>query len=322
MVQRLLARQRFVLFAVGILVMAVTVVAQTGLGGGATIQGIVRSKQTPLPGAVVTAVDAAGSKTVTAVTEVNGQYILKVPGAGTYHVTVDMTLFSATSGDVEVTDVSKPVQKNFDLTLQSQAQRAAVRQNAPAGNRSAANGTARGGDATEPATAAAEEDPFADLNNNAALALLPGMTRDAATESVVQNGNVAAPAFGGAFDARQINLAGIPGNNPDLNNGAFGTPNATGGNGGNAGAAAGQQRGGAGGRGGGGGFGAALGGARGGRGGGGAGGRGGGGRGGGNGLALGGQRGRNANPINVNLTYTLNNSLFNAAPYSLKGNPV
>src|SRR5262249_19060268 len=157
-------------------------------------------KQVPLPGAIVTATDAAGTKTVTAITEVNGQYILKVPGTGMYHVTVDMTLFTAGQSDVEITEVSKPTQKDFDLALQSQTQRAAARQNAPAGNRGTADGT-RGG-TTDSSTAAVEEDPFAELTTNTALALLPGMSRDAATESVVQNGNVATPSFGGAFDAR------------------------------------------------------------------------------------------------------------------------
>src|SRR4051812_31252663 len=100
--------------------MTLTVVAQTLSGGGATIQGIVRSKQVPLPGAIVTAVDEndkKGANPVSAITEVNGQYILKVPAAGKYHVTVDMTLFTAGAGDVELTDAAKPVQKDFDLSL-------------------------------------------------------------------------------------------------------------------------------------------------------------------------------------------------------------
>ena len=75
------------------LIVAVTVMAQTQLGGGAVIQGIVRFKQTPLPGAIVTATDMATSKSARTLTEVNGQYILKVGDAGKYHVTVDMTWF-------------------------------------------------------------------------------------------------------------------------------------------------------------------------------------------------------------------------------------
>src|SRR5262245_53373134 len=110
--------------------MTITAVAQSLISGGATIQGIVRSRQVPLPGAVVTAVDATTSKTATALTEVNGQYIVKVPGAGKYHLTVEMSLFSAGSDDVEITDASKPAQKDFDLALLSQTQRSAAGQNA------------------------------------------------------------------------------------------------------------------------------------------------------------------------------------------------
>ena len=67
---KLLARPA-ALFVLSLIVMTLTVLSQTQLGG-ATIQGIVRSKQVPLPGAIVTAVDAANSKTITAVTEVLG----------------------------------------------------------------------------------------------------------------------------------------------------------------------------------------------------------------------------------------------------------
>src|SRR5204863_1495258 len=92
------------LFVLSLIVMTLTVLSQTQLGGSAMIQGIVRSKQVPLPGAIVTAVEATSSKTTAAVTEVNGQYQLKVAGPGKYHITVDMTLFMAQAGDVEITD--------------------------------------------------------------------------------------------------------------------------------------------------------------------------------------------------------------------------
>ena len=272
--------------AISLIALAITVVAQAPLGGGAVIQGIVRFKQAPLPGAIVTAVNTATSKTTRVITEVNGQYILKVGDPGKYHVTVDMSWFTSDSADVEVTDASKPVQKDFGLTLLSQSQRADVRQ-AAAETR---NTGGRGNAPAEIPTEQPEENPFADLQTNPSIALLPGMTPDAATESVAVAGNTAAPQFGGAFDPRQLDLANIPGN---FDQQAQGTP-AAGGND----------------------FGAAFGG-----GGGGGGGGGRGGRGGGN-FNLGGQRGRNANPININLNYTLNDSALNAAPYHLTGQNV
>ena len=85
-----------------------TVMAQTQLGGGAVIQGIVRFKQGPVPGAIVAAVNLATSKTIRVATEVNGQFILKVGETGTYHVTVDMSGFGSENADVEVMDASKP----------------------------------------------------------------------------------------------------------------------------------------------------------------------------------------------------------------------
>src|SRR5207249_10255836 len=79
------------------------------------------------------------------------------------------------------------------------------------GNRGGPNGAAAGG----PADAGNEQPPeqslFAELQANPSITLLPGMTPDAATESVAVSGNTAAPAFGGAFDPRQLDLANIPG---------------------------------------------------------------------------------------------------------------
>jgi trimeric autotransporter adhesin len=284
-----------VLFVVGIAVMTITALSQTLLEGTTAIQGFVRSKQVPIPGAVVTASDAAGSKTTTAITEVNGQYILKLPGTGAYHITVEMTPFTSASADIEIADASAPARKDFDLTLLSQSQLATRQTSAAA--------PARGGNAeAESASAEPDQNLFAELQNNPAITLLPGMTADAATESVVQRGNVAASSFGGAFDPRQIN----PGNPP----GDFGTPSSNDAQGGGRGAR-GQRGDFAGVPGGGGGAGGR-----------GFGGGGRGGRGNGGGFNLGGQRGRNANPINVNLTYALNDSVLNAAPYSIRGNAV
>ena len=88
-----------VLFTLSLIVLTVAGMAQSPLGGGAVIQGIVRFRQGPVPGAIVTAVHIASGKTTSVVTEVNGQYILKVGDTGAYHVTVDMTGFSADSAD-------------------------------------------------------------------------------------------------------------------------------------------------------------------------------------------------------------------------------
>lgn len=312
---KLLARVATLVLVAGlVIVLTITTMARTQLGGGAVIQGIVRFKQGPVPGAVVTAVNASGSKRSRAITEVNGQFILKVGDVGSYHVTVDITGFSSETGDIEVADASKPVQKDFQLSLLSQAQRANAQQAAPAATTAQAGregriGGGRGNVQQETPGDQAEENPFAELQTNPSIALLPGMTPDAATESVAIAGNTAAPQFGGAFDPRQFDFGNVPGNFDQANSPeAFGAPAPNGNNGvGNAGGRGGTR--------GANDFAAAFGG-----GGAGGGGRGGGrgGRGGGN-FNLGGQRGRNANPINVNLSYTLSDSALDAAPYHLTG---
>ena len=294
--------------------MTLTVLSQTQLGGGAVIQGIVRSKQVPVAGAVVTIVDTATSKATSAITEVNGQYQIKIAGPGKYHITVDMTLFMSQAADVEITDVSKPTQKDFDMPLLSRTERAA----APAAPENGGNrgGQRGGGQPQQGQTEAAnneqpEQDPFADLQRNPNITLLPGMTADAATESVTFAGNTATPQFGGAFDPRQLDLANIPGNF-----GGFGDQGQGGGNRGGDGGGGGFGGGGGGGNQGG--FAQAFGAGGGGNRGGGGGGGGRGGRGGG-GFQIGGQRGRNANPININVNYTLSDSAFDAAPYHITG---
>src|SRR5262249_44653503 len=148
--------------------------------------------------------------------------------------------------------------------------------------------------------------------NNANTALLPGMTRDAATESIAQAGNIATAASN-AFDPRQNNFGDIPGTTEGvaqqlgitLLNGNNNNNNNNGGRGNNKrpndfAQAFGNNNGG------------------GNRGGGGRGGRGGG----GGGFNIGGQRGRNANPINVNLSYTLQDSALNAQQYNLTGQSI
>ncbi len=305
------------LFIVSLIAVTVTLAARTQLGGGAVIQGIVRFKQTSLPGAIVTAVNMATSKTTQVVTEVNGQYILKVGETGQYHMNVEMTWFSSSSADIEVTNASAPVQKDFSLSLLSGTRRANSRQTesapvTPSGRSKPPAGGSGNNTQAEVQNEEPDQNTFAELQTNPSLVLLPGMTPDAATESVAIAGNTATPQFGGAFDPRQLDLANIPGN---FDQQAFGTP---GGDGGNNGANAANNGGGRGGNAGGRGndFGTAFGGGGGGRGGfGGGGGRGG--RGGN--FNLGGQRGRNANPINVNFSYTLSDSALDAAPYHLTG---
>src|SRR5262245_60689960 len=266
------------------------------------LQGTVTSNRTPLPGATVTAALTTGSETASVVTDINGSYSLRLKTAGKYHVTVDMTAFSSDARDLDITDASKPVVANFELSLLSRTQRAQVAQRGQ-----------RGGAAVPAEAQPAPEDPLAATNPAATVVppdlALPGMSNNAPTESVAVAGNTASPAFGGMFDPERLMQMGL--GDP----GGFGP----GGPGGPGGGFDGQ-------RGGPGGFGSERGGrgGPGGPGGPGFGGRGGPGgpgqRGGRGGFILAGQRGRgNLNRPNINFGYTLGDSAFDASPYALNG---
>src|SRR5262245_53846154 len=171
------------IFTVTVIVVTIAAMAQTpGTNSSPVIQGVVQSKQVPLPGAVVVARKVAegvdGVAAVNAVTEVNGQYTLKVPGPGRYRVTVEMTLFTPSEREVEINDPSKPFVANFELGLLARTERpATVRR--PAGNV----------EQESPATPSTEDDREALLTAELQtapldIALLPGMSANGATESV------------------------------------------------------------------------------------------------------------------------------------------
>ncbi len=277
------------------------------------VQGTVQSGNTPLPGASVQALSADTREVVTAITDLNGRYSIRLRGPGSYALSAEMTAFATVNRQIVITDASKPVQTNFDLTLLSRLQRVAQanRPNIPPAQEGPLPGTSVEAELLTPSLDASQAVLPPDL-------ALPGMSPDTATESVAVSGNTASPAFGGIFDEdRLAQLGGFGGFGgpgalpvgPVAPDGTGGTPAGPGGRGGPGGPVGpGAQRGG---------FGAAPG-ARGGRGGfppGGAGG----GRGGG-GFVLGGQAGRgNINRPNINVSYTLADSALDAAPYSLKG---
>src|SRR5262249_33382962 len=94
-------------------------IAQTTTGG--TIQGIIGSGNTPLPGVEVTATNSeTGKKTVTT-TGVNGQYQLKVTAAGHYTVEITLAAFAPATKEVDVTAGGQPARLDFEMLLRSRA---------------------------------------------------------------------------------------------------------------------------------------------------------------------------------------------------------
>jgi len=105
-----------------LLVLSFATVAQVQKpGSGISLQGIVKSGNTPLPGASVDAINSDKLEQVRTATDLNGRYSLQLPGPGTYLVTVEMTAFAPADRQVVVADGS-PVRADFDLILRSRSQ--------------------------------------------------------------------------------------------------------------------------------------------------------------------------------------------------------
>jgi hypothetical protein len=301
---------RFILIA-ALIVANIVVLAQTRPAGG-TIQGIVQSGGTPLPGVTVTATNSTTNEKVTTSTDPNGQYQLKVPATGTYNVETTMSAFATSAKPANVSDASTPLRLDFDLTLASRTQQAAA-QPPPAtvGLRGRGAQTLRVQQTANPNNPTQENQPeelTAQVPNDVQV---PGFAQDAPTESVAVLGNTAETTFGNNFnfDREQIqqfidqqfgvqNPGGQGGQGQD---GGFGGQGGQGGQQGGRGGQGGFQ----GGNRGGGGF---------------QGNRGGGQRGGNRGFAFGrGGRGFGSTAPRGNISYQVRDSDLDAAPYNLKG---
>jgi hypothetical protein len=299
---------RFLLIA-GLALANIVLLAQTQRpANGVTIQGVVQSGGTVLPGVSIVATNTATNEKFTTSTDPNGQYQLKVGAAGTYSIETTMAAFAAATKQAEVREGAAPARLDFELTLASRSQltSAQSRPTPTVGFRGRGAQTLQVQQTANP-DAAQSNQPEELTTQLPSEVQVPGFAQDAPTESVAVLGNTAETTFGNNFnfDREQIQQfidqqfggggRGGPGGQGgfgDGQNGAGGAP------GGQAGP-------------GGGGF------ARGGRGGdGGGGGRGGGAR----GFALGrGGRGFGATAPRGNVSYTLSDSGLDAAPYSLTG---
>src|ERR1700678_1857768 len=84
-----------------------------------SIHGVVKSGHMPIPGAGVSATNAASNEQVNAWTDVDGSYVLRIPADGKYNVRVQMAAFAASAQDVTLDPTHADVQQNFELILQS-----------------------------------------------------------------------------------------------------------------------------------------------------------------------------------------------------------
>jgi trimeric autotransporter adhesin len=152
--------------------------------GARTLHGAVKSGNMPIPGASVSAVNAATKEQVNTSTDVDGAYRLTIPADGRYTVQVQMPAFAAGKRDVVVDPTHQDVPANFELVLLSRARQAASEQRQ-------ANATGRGFQNLSVFQAASGQD-----SSNGGMSdvvpsgmPVPGIASDSATESVAVSGN-------------------------------------------------------------------------------------------------------------------------------------
>src|ERR1039458_9084601 len=90
---------------------------------GRTIHGVVKSGNMPIPGAGVSAANAATKEQVNTSTDVDGSYWLRIPADGHYTVRVQMAAFAAGAQEVVLDAAHQDAQANFELALLSRARR-------------------------------------------------------------------------------------------------------------------------------------------------------------------------------------------------------
>jgi hypothetical protein len=118
---------RFVAF---LLLVAGISLAQDGPAApGFSITGIVKSGNTPIPGATVTATNSSTQEKTTTSTDLNGAYSLQVAG-GKYELRVEMPAFAPSTREITLADPS--THADLELTLLSRTQQAALPQQRPA----------------------------------------------------------------------------------------------------------------------------------------------------------------------------------------------
>jgi hypothetical protein len=166
--------------------------------GERTIHGIVKSGNMPIPGAGVSATNAATKQQVNTSTDVDGSYSLKIPADGHYTVRVQMAAFSAGSHELVLDATHQDAQANFELVLLSRVREPdvnAVRENGAREQRRANTGGGRGfqslsvfqNEAGQDSAGGASGSSMSDIAPSGMP--VPGIGQNGATESVAVSGN-------------------------------------------------------------------------------------------------------------------------------------
>ncbi|HSZ62583.1 MAG TPA: TonB-dependent receptor [Terriglobales bacterium] len=161
--------------------------------GARTIHGIVKSGNTPIPGAGVSATNPATKEQLNTSTDVDGSYSLKIPADGHYTVRVQMSAFAARSQEAVLDAAHPQVQANFELVLLSRAREPDL--NGTREQRRTNTGGARGfqslsvfqNEAGQDSAGAASGSSMSDIAPSGMP--VPGIAQNGATESVAVSGN-------------------------------------------------------------------------------------------------------------------------------------
>jgi hypothetical protein len=116
---------------VALLVMAQVVACPIAASGQAasgnpdvagSIQGVVKSGNTPIPGATVTASNTLTGQKVTTWTNVAGQYSLPVKASGRYVVKAQMAAFATITGETMINATTPAQRVDLEIVLSSRSQ--------------------------------------------------------------------------------------------------------------------------------------------------------------------------------------------------------
>src|SRR5215469_13776834 len=152
----------------------------------ATIRGIVKSGNVPIPGAAVTISIASSSDTISLWTDVDGSYSAAIPRYGKYTVRVQMAAFANSSQEIVVDPAHQDVRTNFELTLLSRTHNRAPQLSGPIGQASAR----RGFQSLSGVQGPIGQDATAPSNDVVPPGMpVPGLDPNSATESIAVSGN-------------------------------------------------------------------------------------------------------------------------------------
>src|SRR5271166_6308149 len=153
--------------------------------GERAIHGVVKSGNMPIPGAGISALNAATKQQFNTWTDVDGSYRLRIPSDGHYTVRVEMAAFAGSTQEVVLDASHQEVQTNFELSLLSRAREAAGEQ------QRRPNAGGRGFQSLSVFQSGAGQDGAGGSITDVVPSGMPvpGIAPDSATESVAVSGN-------------------------------------------------------------------------------------------------------------------------------------